>query len=429
MTSKLTGFKIPDNNENGKENTKIPTPSENNPSTMPPKATKNEGEGTNLEAIIEYLHPKISDEGQRLSQKWLERRKAAIAVFYQVADLVKAEVAKWEALTGEKPRYTQIRRQLFANDLMSEFEQLRKGSTSLVFEAARADIRTDIEYQKRVIEWQNSSRERLILNPELEIPTYVSRPNFHWCPYIATTDWESQFLGCVWDIGTSIIGQSSSTVRNYSLGTGKLTRVADYLFQRIPDFRPQRILDIGCSAGSSTVTMAMKFPRAEIHGIDVSSGMLRCAHALAVALDLPIHYHQMDATNTTFADGSFDLIVSDIVFHELPNGVRRKVILECSRLLAPGGIMAHIDGGTYMAPTNPFQMLWRESDIRTNNEWYVGNASIEKLASYIGEAGLSTEPGLLQKITPSSEFFEGLLLIGGQKVEMMRSREQGTGNF
>jgi hypothetical protein len=69
-----------------------------------------------------------------------------------------------------------------------------------------------------------------------------------------------------------------------------------------------------------------------------------------------------------------------------------------------------------MAPTNPFQMLWRESDIRTNNEWYVGQASVEKLASYIGEAGLSTEPDLLQKITSSSEFYEGLLLIGGQKT-------------
>lgn len=405
MTSKLTGLGIPDNNENGEKNTKIPL-----------KDLKPEGEVTNLEALMELLQPKISDEGQQLSEEWLKRRKANMSVFYQVADLVKAEVAKWTAEKGEKPRYAQIRRQLLANNLMSEFEQLRKGSTSLAFEAARADIRADLEYQKRITEWQNSLRERLILNPELAIPTYVSRPNFHWCPYVASTDWEEQFLGCVWDIGTSIIGQSSSTVRNYSLGTGKLTRVADYLSSRIPDFRPRRILDIGCSAGGSTITMTRKFPNAEIHGIDVSSSMLRCAHALAVALDLPIHYHQMNAANTTFADASFDLIVSDIVFHELPNGVRRKVILECSRLLSSGGIMAHIDGGTYMAPTNPFQMLWRESDIRTNNEWYTGQASIEKLASYISQAGLNTSSGLLQKITPSSEFFEGLLLIGGQKT-------------
>ncbi|WP_198648903.1 class I SAM-dependent methyltransferase [Cyanothece sp. BG0011] len=112
----------------------------------------------------------------------------------------------------------------------------------------------------------------------------------------------------------------------------------------------------------------------------------------------------------------FDLIVSNIVFHELPNGIRRKVILECSRLLSPGGIMAHMEGGTYIAPTNIFQKLWRELDIRGNNEWYIGNASMEKLATYIEEAGLSTERGLLQKITPSSEFFEGALLIGGQKI-------------
>ena len=416
MTSKFIALKNLDNNGGRKEAPKIPASSENSSSTTSLEAKKPEGEGTKSEALIEGLYPKFSEEGQQLSQKWLERRKAAISLFYQVADLVRAEVAKWTAVTGEKPRYAQIRRQLLANDLISEFEKMRTGSVSLVFEAARADIRADLVYQKRITEWQNSSRERLILNPELEIPTYVSRPNFHWCPYVAMTDWEEQFLGCVWDIGTSIMGQSSPSVRNYSVGTGKLTRVIDYLSQQIPDFRPQRILDVGCSAGGSTITMAMQFPGAEIHGIDVSSSMLRCAHALAVALDLPIHYHQMDATNTTFASGSFDLIVSNIVFHELPNGVRRQVILECSRLLAPGGIMAHIDGGTYMAPTNPFQMLWRESDIRTNNEWYVGQASREKLASYIGEAGLSTEAGLLQKITPSSEFFEGLLLIGGQKT-------------
>ena len=78
--------------------------------------------------------------------------------------------------------------------------------------------------------------------------------------------------------------------------------------------------------------------------------------------------------------------------------------------------MAHIEGGTYMAPTNIFQKLWRESDIRGNNEWYVGNASMEKLAVYIDEAGLSRKGDLLQKITPSSEFYEGSLLIGGQKV-------------
>lgn len=77
--------------------------------------------------------------------------------------------------------------------------------------------------------------------------------------------------------------------------------------------------------------------------------------------------------------------------------------------------MVHIEGVTYMVPTNIFQRLWRESDIRTNNEWYVRQASLEKLVSYIDEAGFSREAGLLQKITPSSEFAQGLLLIGGQK--------------
>ena len=410
MTSKLIGLRIPTNDESREEAAKIDASS-----SLEAKKPKDEGT-RDLEAFIEGLYPKISDKGQRLTQQWIERRNAAQSTFYQVAEVVKAEIEQWTGETGEKPSYLQIRRQLLANDLVREFEKMRTGPVSLVFNAARADIRADLGYQQRIQEWENTSKELLSLNPELEIPTYVSRPNFHWCPYVATNDWEEQFLGCVWDLGTSIMGQSSPTVRNYNVGRGRLTGVVDYLSERFPNFGPQRILDLGCSAGGSTITMAMQFPNAEVHGLDISSSMLRCGHALSVALDLPIHYHQMDASHTTFADGSFDLIVSNIVFHELPNGIRRRVILECSRLLTPGGIMAHIEGGTYMAPTNIFQKLWRESDIRGNNEWYVGNASMEKLAVYIDEAGLSRKGDLLQKITPSSEFYEGSLLIGGQKV-------------
>jgi len=365
---------------------------------------------------IEDLYPIISDQGQELCQKWIEKYSATKSVFYQVAELVKAEVEKWTATRGEKPTYPQIRQQLFANDLVKEFEKMRTGTVSYAFNSARLDIKEDLEYQQRMKHWENTSTERLYLNSELEIPSYVSRPNFHWSPYVATNDWEEHFLGCVWDIGTSIMGQSSSTVRNYSLGSGRLSRMVEYLSEHFPDFKPQRILDIGCSAGGSSIAMSMEFPEAEIHAIDVSSSMLRCSHALSVALDLPINYYQMDATKTTFPDASFDLIVSNIVFHELPNGIRRRIILECSRLLSSGGIMAHMEGGTYMSPTNIFQKLWRELDIHGNNEWYIGNASIEKLAVYIEEAGLNTQGCLLQKITPSSEFFEGMLLIGGQKI-------------
>lgn len=373
-------------------------------------------EVTNLNKPIEDLYPNISDEGKELFQQGIEKYSVAKSVFYQVAELVKTEVEKWTATTGKNPTYGQIRRHLLANDLVKKLAKMRTDPAGFAFKAAYADIQGDIDYQHRIKDWENTARERLNLNPELEIPTYVSRPNFHWSPYVATNDWEEQFLGCVWDIGTSIMGQSSPTVRSYKLGGGRLSRMTEYLSEQVPHFKPQRILDIGCSAGGSTIAMAMQFPDAEIYGIDVSSSMVRCGHALSVALDLPIHYHQMDASQTTFPDGHFDLIVSNIVFHELPNGIRRKVILESSRLLSPGGIMAHMEGGTYMAPTNIFQKLWRELDIHGNNEWYVGNASMEKLAVYIEEAGLSTQGNLLQKITPSSEFVEGALLIGGQKI-------------
>ncbi|MGB5768738.1 MAG: class I SAM-dependent methyltransferase, partial [Crocosphaera sp.] len=225
-------------------------------------------EATNLKTPIEDLYPKISDEGKELSQQWIEKYSAAKSVFYEVAELVKAEVEKWTATTGEKPTYRQILRQLLANDLVKKFQKMRTGPAAFVFNAARADIQADTDYQKRIKDWENTAKDRLNLNPQLEMPFYVTRPNFHWCPYVATNDWEEQFLGCVWDIGTSIMGQSSPTIRSYNLGGGRLSRMVDYLSEHFPNFKPQRILDIGCSAGGSTIAMAMEFPEAEIHGID-----------------------------------------------------------------------------------------------------------------------------------------------------------------
>ncbi|WP_107670340.1 class I SAM-dependent methyltransferase [Cyanothece sp. BG0011] len=254
---------------------------------------------------LKSLCPKISTQGQQLTQEWIEKYSAAKSVFYQVAELVKTEVEQWTTTTGKQPTYGQIRRQLLTHDLVKEFEKMRTGPAGLAFNAARADINADLDYQQKIKEWENTAKERLNLNPELEMPLYVTQPNFHWCPYVATNDWEEQFLGCVWDMGTSIMGQSSPTIRHYSVGSGRLSRMVNYLLERFPNFKPRRILDMGCSAGGSTIAMAMEFPQAEIHGIDVSSSQLRCGHALSVALDLPIYYHQMDASHTTFAEGSF----------------------------------------------------------------------------------------------------------------------------
>jgi ubiquinone/menaquinone biosynthesis C-methylase UbiE len=137
-----------------------------------------------------------------------------------------------------------------------------------------------------------------------------------------------------------------------------------FLKQRYPDFRPRRILEMGCTIGHNTCAFAEAFPDAEVHGVDLGAPMLRYGHARAEALGRTIHFSQQDMTRTDFPDGHFDLVYSILVMHEVPAEYVRGLLKECCRVLAPGGIMLH-DGGTHRS-TDPFQLFlssWFQHNI------------------------------------------------------------------
>jgi SAM-dependent methyltransferase len=101
-----------------------------------------------------------------------------------------------------------------------------------------------------------------------------------------------------------------------------------------------RILEIGCGTGELAMKMAGR--GAIVTGIDASPAMLGEAQkkkAAAGALGDRVTLMQMDAAvvGQRFAPGSFDLIVSTLVFSELTVEEQRRLLQACSGLLAPGG--------------------------------------------------------------------------------------------
>lgn len=135
----------------------------------------------------------------------------------------------------------------------------------------------------------------------------------------------------------------------YSMGIGVGTGYAKgeivqaHLRKEFPEFDPKMILDIGCSAGSSSTPYAMAYPHAEVHAIDVAPGLLRYAHARAESLDVAVHFHQRDAADTKFPDNTFDLVVSHNAMHEMPQKTTENMFKESFRILKPGGIAVHQD--------------------------------------------------------------------------------------
>ncbi len=189
--------------------------------------------------------------------------------------------------------------------------------------------------------------------------------------------------GALYESGGNLYAFGQGISRNDS----KAAHVQRFIAERFPQFKPQRILDMGCSAGSASVPYALAFPEAEVHAIDVGSGLLRYAHARAEALGAAVHFHQMDVAATTFATESFDLIVSHNLMHEISAPTRRGMLRESRRLLRPCGVCVHQDIPLRYQGLSEFRKFEMSWDTLNNNEpyWEVyANADLEPELSAAG---------------------------------------------
>ncbi|MEM1261308.1 MAG: class I SAM-dependent methyltransferase [Pseudomonadota bacterium] len=207
----------------------------------------------------------------------------------------------------------------------------------------------------------------LTLNPDLELPTPIRDVEIHRQP------------GGYFDsVGDSLLTglRYFGTVELYRAAKGLSTGAATgapgmgfYLLEavkrRFGDIQPKRILDLGCGPGTETVAFKLAFPDAEVHGVDLSAPLLNFAHTWAEDNGHAIHFRQADARDTGFEAGSFDLIVSNILFHETWHDIVPGIMREAHRLLAPGGVF--LNGDT------PYQPGQIPVPKQVTNNWQVVN--------------------------------------------------------
>src|SRR6267142_4401781 len=89
-----------------------------------------------------------------------------------------------------------------------------------------------------------------------------------------------------------------------------LAPVSDILIDRAKPRTGERIVDVGCGCGATTIAFAGKAgPTGHVLGIDISAPMLARARQIAPA-GLPADFALGDATVYAFQPASFDLLVS-----------------------------------------------------------------------------------------------------------------------
>jgi ubiquinone/menaquinone biosynthesis C-methylase UbiE len=104
---------------------------------------------------------------------------------------------------------------------------------------------------------------------------------------------------------------------------------------------PRRVLDLGCGTGYLLRQLAARCPQVtELVGLDPASGMIEVA-AAAASHDARLHFSPGVAERVPYPGEHFDLVVSTTSFYHWAD--QRAGLLECARVLAPGGDLVLTD--------------------------------------------------------------------------------------
>jgi SAM-dependent methyltransferase len=104
------------------------------------------------------------------------------------------------------------------------------------------------------------------------------------------------------------------------------------------------VIDIGCGDGRLSIEIAKKYPNAEVVGIDYWGGVWEygkamCERNAAIeGVSSRVRFQRASAISLPFDSDTFDVVVSNLVFHEIHSlSDKKEAILEALRVLRTGG--------------------------------------------------------------------------------------------
>jgi len=137
----------------------------------------------------------------------------------------------------------------------------------------------------------------------------------------------------------------------FRTGVDEIAGVRQWLQDLDVEVRPGRALDFGCGVGRLTQALAPWF--AQCDGVDIAPSIIERARELnRFGERCTYHVNERDDL-TLFADGSFDLIYSDIVLQHIAPEYSANYVREFTRLLAPGGVAVFQLPSHPLAPDDP----------------------------------------------------------------------------
>lgn len=233
----------------------------------------------------------------------------------------------------------------------------------------------------------NEHSGMLELDPAIAQPEYQTAVDIHCQPggYHSEERPGDVTVGANYDVG--LFATTGGALGGLNDGGGQA--VVGWVKAERPDWRPRRILDIGCTIGHNAVPIAQAFPDAEVIAIDTAAASLRYGAARAAAMGVTnIRFVQASGEDLSrWADGHFDWVQTTMFLHELSAKAMPRILAEANRVLAPGGLILHIEQPQYSDAMPLFEQFMRDWDAFNNNEPFWSAMHGQDLKAVMAEAG------------------------------------------
>ncbi len=145
-----------------------------------------------------------------------------------------------------------------------------------------------------------------------------------------------------------------SWARYYDLVVGIISLGRERKFRQVAldlvDLEPRmQVLDVGCGTGSLAIAAKQRIGNdGMVVGIDPSSNMVNLAQEKAQKEKVEASFQVGVIENIDFPDSQFDLVLSSLMMHHLPDELKKEGLQEVLRVLKPNGILLiiELDPGT-----------------------------------------------------------------------------------
>jgi ubiquinone/menaquinone biosynthesis C-methylase UbiE len=138
------------------------------------------------------------------------------------------------------------------------------------------------------------------------------------------------------------------------------------------------VLDVGCGTGTLAIEVQNRVGRAgRVVGVDPSPQQIARARSKAARRHMAIDFQIGVIEHLAFPDQTFDVVLSTLMMHHLPNTLKRQGLAEIARVLKPGGRLVIAD--------------FKRKQERQGQaaRFHAGGSNMQDLAALVSDAGFS----------------------------------------